>query len=69
MSHRSIARNKPPIAPHKPLRPFCDCVHPDALTCLATKHRMSRFNAMIVFGEPNQPGQCTCACHQKARTA
>lgn len=64
MSHRTIARTKPPIAPRKPLRLICECVHPDALTCLAQQHHTTRFNAMIVFGQPNKPGECTCACHR-----
>ena len=68
MRHRSVASNKPPIKP-LPSSPICECVHSDALTCLAQQHQMSRFNAMITYGEPNVPGYCTCACHRKERTA
>ena len=63
------ALKKPPIAPIPVRHLICECVHSDALTCLAMQHGMSRFNAMIVFGEPNVPGHCDCACHRKARTA
>lgn len=52
---------------------LCHCVDPDALTCLARTHNMSRFNAMLVFGGADidtAPGYCPCLCHRKkARTA
>lgn len=47
----------------------CPCTHPDALTCIAEQHHMSRFNAMLIFGRGDidrYPGQCTCPCHRRA---
>jgi len=44
-----------------------DCKHDDALTCLAMEKGMSRFNAMVTFGEGDidkNPGMCTCPCHR-----
>ena len=59
----TTARKKPPIPP-RPVRIHCECVHYDALTCIAETHHMTRFNASLVFatsGERN--GRCTCPCH------
>lgn len=60
-----IARNKPPIQP-RPERyhAHCDCVHHDALACIAEQHHTTRFNASLLFsttGERN--GRCICKCH------
>lgn len=45
----------------------CNCEHTDAITCIATREHMSRFNAMLTFARGDidrYPGQCTCPCHR-----
>lgn len=46
----------------------CECVHPDALTCIAEQHHMSRFNASLVFATGcERNGRCACYCHRDAK--
>lgn len=44
----------------------CECVHYDALTCIAKQNNTTRFNASILFSKGAEcNGQCTCPCHRK----
>lgn len=46
----------------------CECVHHDALTCIAETNHTSRFNASIVFSTGcERNGHCACLCHRHAQ--